>query len=68
MLENLDLKAHLRNVKQRTTDAYKQRNDMERAMAATLAAIKEGSAADTALDELVVKYRELYADFGEVTH
>jgi hypothetical protein len=62
--ENMNLQEHLRNVTQRTTETHRQRTEMEKLMVTKLEEISAGKADASSLDDLVLKYRELYADYG----
>jgi regulator of replication initiation timing len=64
--ENAELRAHLLNVTQRTTEVQKQRVAMERLMASKLFEVENNNSSDqTELAEIVRQYTDLYADYGK---
>lgn len=65
--ENEELREHFQNVNKRTTDIQRQRASMESTMQGQLKEIErlpEGSEERKHLEGLVMKFTDLYADYG----
>jgi len=63
--ENAELNAHMLNITQRTTEAQKQRVDMERIMRSHLTNAADSSTSQSELATLIKQYKEVYADYGK---
>jgi chromosome segregation ATPase len=62
--QNAELKDHLQNVTQRTTEVQTKRIEMERAMTAKLKEMKSIADSSNELEVLLHKFVDLYADYG----